>query len=96
MSLLGVWHRTTSDRVPAGNAGPEDSIDKEQVADLEQVLHDPVECKVFKKFVEAEHSVENLLFWIEVCDELSSLFWIICFPNPRQKKCGIFQKVVHI
>lgn len=34
--------------------------------DLCQVLHDPMACKIFKKFVEAEHSVENLLFWMEV------------------------------
>mmetsp|Transcript_35237 Transcript_35237/g.70245 ORF Transcript_35237/g.70245 Transcript_35237/m.70245 type:complete len:547 (-) Transcript_35237:609-2249(-) len=35
---------------------------------LEQILMDPVNLRFFKEFCIAEHSIENLLFWLEVAD----------------------------
>jgi len=35
---------------------------------LEQILMDPVNLKFYKEFCIGEHSIENLLFWLEVAD----------------------------
>ncbi len=32
---------------------------------LQHVLNDPVECALFKRFLDEERSSEHLLFWIE-------------------------------